>query len=81
MISALILAKLHEYGFVILKWLAIAGAVLAVLLRVRNSGRQIERVETLEKAHAEIKEKNEAVRMVRSANAAERKRLRAKWTR
>jgi cobalamin biosynthesis protein CobD/CbiB len=33
-----------------LKWLAIAAAVLAVLLGVRNSGRQAERVANLQRA-------------------------------
>jgi len=47
---ALLGAAIRPHLLTALKWLAVAAAVAAVLLGVRNSGRQTERVENLERA-------------------------------
>ena len=49
-------ALLKPYAFKLLLGLAIAGAVVAVLLRVRHAGRMAERLEQKERAYVVSKE-------------------------
>lgn len=64
------------------KWLAVAGVVLLVLLRVRNAGRQAERIESLEKTvtnAARRKEVDREVHRLPGGTAADE--LHDKWSR
>ena len=61
------LAFLSGSWVTILKWLAIAGAVLGVLLYVRNSGRNVEKVEQMERTIKNVS-KAEKIRRDIAAN-------------
>ena len=65
-----------------LKWLAIVGAVLAVLLGVRNAGRNLERVEALQRAVRASRERERTDAAVdRLPDDAVRDELRRDWSR
>jgi len=76
----MILSFFKPFWLSILKYASIAGAVLLLLLKIRQSGRDAERVENMEKVQ-EYEQIRDAVErdVNRGDNATER--LRAKWSR
>lgn len=65
--------RIALYGSIVL-------GVLLVLLKVRDSGREAERVENQRRVIDAIQKTKEIERSIRAAPPAERKRLRDKWT-
>ena len=55
----------------ILKWVAIAGAILTVLLGARRSGRQVERLESYERELEGVRERQKIEREHRDADDAD----------
>ena len=47
----MITALLHRYWLSLLKWGAIAGGILLVLLQARSAGRQAQKIEQIEASH------------------------------
>jgi hypothetical protein len=74
------LALLKPFWLTILKYASIAGAILLVVFKIRQSGRDAERVENIEKVQ-EYEQVRDAVErdVNRGDNASER--LRSKWSR
>lgn len=71
---------LKPFWLSILKYASIAGAVLLVVFKIRQSGRDAERVENMERVQEYVEIRNAVERDVnRNDNATER--LRAKWSR
>lgn len=74
------LTILKPFWLSILKYASIAGAVLLVVFKIRQSGRDAERVENMKETLSHVKIRDAIERDVnRNDNATER--LRAKWTR
>jgi len=71
---------LKPYWLSIAKYASIAGGILLVVLKIRQSGRDAERVENMEEVlkHEQVRDAIERD-VNRSNNATER--LRTKWTR
>lgn len=74
------LALLKPFWLTILKYASIAGAILLVVLKIRQSGRDAERVKNMEEVQ-EYEQISDAVErdVNRIDNASER--LRSKWSR
>ena len=74
-----------KIGLVVLKYGAIAGAILAIILGIRQTGRYMERIDNLERSNKNLRNihANE-VKVHKSQNklttdAARRKRVRSKF--
>lgn len=76
-----LLGFLKPMALPILKWVAIGGTVLAIVLGVRNAGRTAERVENYEDAWRAAERAKRANDRVLGADDVEFERLRRKWTR
>jgi hypothetical protein len=78
----MIAAIMSKLGLRIVGALAIAIAVLGVILKIRNSGRIAERVETQQRILKQVDERHEIEREVfRNGGDAARERLYDKWSR
>lgn len=78
---AFLFGVLRPYALKIAAAAAIAGAVLLVLLRVHNAGRAAERIEGMSRQLDNVRKRDDVENRLAGADAAERKRLRDKWTR
>jgi uncharacterized membrane protein YdjX (TVP38/TMEM64 family) len=72
---------LRPYWLSIAKWVGISATAALFLLRVRQSGRDAEKVKNLEQTIDAVKKSNEIHDNIVSLDDAARKRLRAKWQR
>lgn len=71
---------LKPFWLSILKYVSIAGAIMLVVFKIRQSGRDAERVENMKETLSHVKIRDAIERDVnRNDNATER--LRAKWSR
>lgn len=74
------LSLLKPFWLTIAKYAAIAGSILLIVFKIRQSGRDAERVENMEKVQEYVEIRNAVERDVnREHNATER--LRSKWSR
>ena len=72
---------LKPFWIGIVKWGAIVGGILLVLLKVRQSGKDAVKKDALEKTLDGVMARDKIEDKVASAGNAERERLRKKWTR
>lgn len=72
---------LKPFWLSIVKYAAIAGGILLVVLKIRQSGRDAERVENLEKVVENVQIRHDIERRVSGSTDAVKRLRESRWTR